>query len=217
MERHYHLHAAERKPLIAAIEKITGTKPTYTGPRQFAYLFGDLTLDKEGTLSSENEVELERIARQLVAEGFRAGEEEPHGLTISLPKDNLSESAIERLKAVIEAKTGIIQKALGASSTEVVVEEETLSFPWFSKLPPTETIQACTTFLSLLVKHAREAKRVTGKEHEVINEKYYFRCFLLRLGMIGAEYKEARHILLQNLEGSSAFRFQPQEKEAAHA
>lgn len=37
-------------------------------------------------------------------------------------------------------------------------------------------------------------------------EKYAFRCFLLRLGMIGADYKAARKVLLRNLTGSSAFR-----------
>ena len=38
------------------------------------------------------------------------------------------------------------------------------------------------------------------------NEKYAFRCFLLRLGFIGAEYKAARKVLLRNLTGSSAFK-----------
>ncbi len=38
------------------------------------------------------------------------------------------------------------------------------------------------------------------------NEKYAFRCFLLRLGMIGEEYKPVRRVLLRNLTGSSAFR-----------
>lgn len=32
------------------------------------------------------------------------------------------------------------------------------------------------------------------------------RCFLLRLGFIGAEYKRARAVLLRSLQGSSAFR-----------
>ena len=40
----------------------------------------------------------------------------------------------------------------------------------------------------------------------VENEKYAFRCFLLRLGFIGAEYKTERKILLKNLTGSSAFK-----------
>ena len=38
------------------------------------------------------------------------------------------------------------------------------------------------------------------------NEKYAFRCFLLKLGFIGDEYKQDRKILLRNFEGSSAFK-----------
>lgn len=38
------------------------------------------------------------------------------------------------------------------------------------------------------------------------NEKYAFRCFLLRLGFIGDEYKADRKVLLKNLSGSSAFK-----------
>ena len=53
---------------------------------------------------------------------------------------------------------------------------------------------------------ARNAKRVTATEKPADNEKYAFRCFLLRLGFIGAEYKEERKILLKNLSGSSAFK-----------
>ena len=49
-------------------------------------------------------------------------------------------------------------------------------------------------------------KRVTAKEKPVDNDKYAFRCFLLRLGFIGDEYKTDRKVLLQNLSGSTAFR-----------
>lgn len=41
---------------------------------------------------------------------------------------------------------------------------------------------------------------------ETGNDKYAFRCFLLRLGFIGDEYKIARKVLLKNLTGNSAFR-----------
>ena len=51
-----------------------------------------------------------------------------------------------------------------------------------------------------------KAKRVTAKEKEVDNDKYAFRCFLLRLGFIGAEFKTERKILLQTLTGSAAFK-----------
>ena len=52
---------------------------------------------------------------------------------------------------------------------------------------------------------ANRQKR-TGAVKETDNEKYTFRCFLLRLGIIGAEYKTTRKILLRNLTGNSAFR-----------
>ena len=38
------------------------------------------------------------------------------------------------------------------------------------------------------------------------NEKYEFRCFLLRLGFIGDDTKAQRKILMENLAGSAAFK-----------
>ena len=49
-------------------------------------------------------------------------------------------------------------------------------------------------------------KRVTAKPKAYENEKYAFRCFLLRLGLIGAEYKTSRKILLKNLSGNSSWK-----------
>ena len=53
---------------------------------------------------------------------------------------------------------------------------------------------------------SKNQKRVNATEKEVDNEKYAFRCFLLRLGFIGEMYKKERKILLRNLNGSSAFK-----------
>ena len=53
---------------------------------------------------------------------------------------------------------------------------------------------------------SKNQKRVNATEKEVENEKYAFRCFLLRLGFIGEVYKKERKILLRNLNGSSAFK-----------
>ena len=60
--------------------------------------------------------------------------------------------------------------------------------------------------IAALCQTAKTLTRVTAKEHAVPNEKYAFRCFLLRLGMVGPEYKKTRKILLRNLSGNSAFR-----------
>ena len=65
---------------------------------------------------------------------------------------------------------------------------------------------AYTHFITALCNMAKKQNRVTAKEKSADNEKYTFRCFLLRLGFIGSEYKKERKILLRNLSGSSAFK-----------
>lgn len=82
-----------------------------------------------------------------------------------------------------------------------------VSFPWFTAAPQdSKTIDTYSRFVCALCKLAREQKRVTSKAKEVANEKYAFRCFLLRLGFIGTEFKETRKVLLKNFKGSSAFK-----------
>lgn len=67
-------------------------------------------------------------------------------------------------------------------------------------------------FVTKLIEAAKSQKRVTAKPKSVENEKFAFRCFLLKLGFIGDEYKTARKILLKNFEGSSAFKSAPLKK-----
>lgn len=42
------------------------------------------------------------------------------------------------------------------------------------------------------------------------NEKFTFRCWLLRLGMIGDEFKNVREHLLKHLDGDAAWRYSPE-------
>ena len=65
---------------------------------------------------------------------------------------------------------------------------------------------AYTHFISALCEMSRNAKRVTATEKPVENEKYAFRCFLLRWDSSAANIKSERKILLKNLTGSSAFK-----------
>ena len=95
----------------------------------------------------------------------------------------------------------------GSSSAGKRVNEMCIrDSPWFPELPDADAVKAYTHFISALCEMSKNAKRVTVTEKTVENEKYAFRCFLLRLGFIGAEYKTERKILLKNLTGSSAFK-----------
>ncbi len=140
------------------------------------------------------------------AEDTPAGEDvdsEAPWLTISLPLDKVDAGKLTR---ILEAKGNLIKKALGVDSLPIEIGEDTISFPWFQELPDADTSTAYTHFISALCRMSKEQKRVTATEKEVDNEKYAFRCFLLRLGFIGEEYKTDRKILLKNLTGSSAFK-----------
>lgn len=124
-------------------------------------------------------------------------------LTVAMPLDKV---LVGNLNNLLEAKGSLIKKALGISELPIAISEEQISFPWFSDGLDADTVKAYTNFIAALCKMSREQKRISNTEKAVENEKYAFRCFLLRLGFIGAEYKADRKILLKNLTGSSAFK-----------
>ncbi|HDI3439589.1 TPA: virulence protein [Listeria monocytogenes] len=217
----YNVTGAERKRLVAALSNLMGVKAKYLGMPSMAYEVSDFIIDKNGNLElsdKANRTEIERVARHLASEGFIAEEEisategrqtadsEEFGLTVSMPRSNFSEGALENLQALVEAKGELIHHALDVEELPIEISEDEVSFPWFEELPTPEEIKAYTHFISALSEMAINQKRITVKEKEVENEKYAFRCFLLRLGFIGKDYKDERKILLRNLTGSSAFK-----------
>ena len=111
-----------------------------------------------------------------------------------------------RLESLIESKETLLKKAIGTDNLRIEEEDGKIKFPWFKVDADPEEIMAYSQLCSALCKMAKESKRITGKDHPVENEKYAFRCFLLRLGFIGDEYKVSRKVLLRNLSGSAAYR-----------
>ena len=72
------------------------------------------------------------------------------------------------------------------------------------KLP--REIEGAEALFTLIYKLSKKQLRATFKVAPTSNEKYTFRTWLLRLGMIGQDYKEARRELLKNLSGNAAFK-----------
>ena len=133
-------------------------------------------------------------------------EDEPGITCISMPRSLLPEAALENLKKLVEAKRNLICKALGVDELPIEETEDKISFPWFRHWTDPEELKAYMHFITALCDMARNAKRVTATEKDTDNEKYAFRCFLLRLGFIGNEYKAERKVLLARLSGNSAFK-----------
>ncbi len=205
--------AENRKALVQAISEFTGAKAKYLGMPSAAYQIDYFTVTKEGNLEFDDRAdseEIENLIEHLAGAGFLAETkkeeteaEEPTGLTISMPLDKV---AVGNLTRLLDAKGSLIRKALGITDTRIEISEDKVSFPWFETIPSPEELDAYTKFIAALCEMSVKAKRVTAKEKEVDNDKYAFRCFLLRLGFIGAEFKAERKILLQNLTGSAAFK-----------
>jgi hypothetical protein len=225
MEVKFNVTGKERKALVTAIAEITETTATYKGVPSCNYEVDYFTIDRNGTLSFDDRAdskEIEHLLEGLAQKGFTAeaqetvddtesAEQTTQGetleLTVAMPKTYFLEDVMENLKHLLDAKGGLIKKALGIDSLPIETDEEKVSFPWFSITPEdSDTIGAYTHLIYALCEVARTQKRITAKEKEVENEKYTFRCFLLRLGFIGAEYKTERKILLKNFTGSSAFK-----------
>ena len=209
---------AERKALVTAISEILETKAKYMGMPAMAYDFGGLIVDKTGALEFEENIfpkDIETLLQKLsdrgiIAEGNEVSEEsketpqsENVGITVAIP---IGEVGVGNLTNLLDAKGELIKKALGVDDIRIKIDEEKVSFPWFSELPDSDTAKTYTRFISKLCEMSKKQKRINNTENKVENEKYAFRCFLLRLGFIGDEYKADRKILLKNLSGSSAFK-----------
>ena len=151
------------------------------------------------------------------AEGSEPSMEEDDtlGLTIAMPWEGFDDAAWQNLKNLVSSKEGLIKKALGVDALPMMFTPEKISFPWFETQPDADVAKAAMEFIAKLCKTAKTQKRVTAKEREVENEKYAFRCFLLRLGFIGAEYKETRKTLLRNLSGNGSFKSSKRKEAAA--
>ncbi|CAM3466669.1 MULTISPECIES: virulence-related protein [Paenibacillus] len=79
-------------------------------------------------------------------------------------------------------------------------------FKFFQAERSPEEMHAYTHLVGLLNQTAMKLKYTSPKGKDTDNDKFTFRLFLIRLGMVGDKYKTTRKILLANLDGHSAFR-----------
>mgnify|MGYP000890321755 CR=1 FL=1 len=246
MKIHYSITKEQRKKLVEVVGRTLGVQPIYCGAPgapMFAYKVGAFEITRDGSIcfgDEADEAKVERMRTALREAGFVAEEEESemttaevetagaaavetaattddeNSLTISLPRSSFTETALKNLDALLASKGKLIQKAFNIEKATYTLTDEMIKFAWFHGKIAEDTVRAYTDFISKLCEMAQKQKRAVAKEKVVENEKYAFRCFLLRLGMIGDDYKTSRRILLQNLTGSSAFKCGHRKEAASH-
>jgi len=234
MQIKYNVTGDRRKALVAVMRDVLQDATRYLGAPSFAFQVGTYTVDKNGTITcpdGTDEGQIDMLIRELAHDGFigeRIGEAakptepkvvepdqletetpstvDPDRLAVELPKDGMTPTAIENLRRLVASKATLLKKALGTDSLPIAEHSDRIEFGWFRTTDDQAEIVAYYNLVRNLCELARTQKRVIATEQETDNEKYAFRCFLLRLGFIGSEYKEARKILLKNLSGNAAYR-----------
>ena len=218
MVLHFNVKGESRKAMVTAIEKEIGGKARYLGVPSCAYEIGNYTVGRNGELEFGDFDDIDEVAPIVDAcvmatgitpaeweESKDAEETETEGameLTVTIPFTKVN---VGNLTSLLEAKGSLIKDALGITDLRFEMNEDSVSFPWFSKVEPEEAM-TYTKFITAICEMTMKQKRITAKPKENENEKYAFRCFLLRLGFIGDEFKADRKLLLSKLNGSSAFK-----------
>ena len=225
-----------RKETVARLAEITGTESHYTKVPRCAYEVGPYTLEKDGSITVAEDADftpLKTLVQEGLVESLTVEVPMTHhtGATLRnlvnliytraglLNKAlgtgfRVDEELIEALKDdAITRTTESLLQAIGGFEAERGKAIDGLTFTpekiTFSSLPETEDAARLKTFTILcgmMNKQALDQKRIQAKAVNEENEKYALRIWLTRLGMNGAEFKEARKILMANLTGQCAFR-----------
>ncbi len=208
----YEVKGTPRKELVQAISEIMNTIAIYKSVPTCAYEIGELVVDKEGSLlinESMTPAEIHSLVAKLEEKGFiptNYGENAFDGFEVAMPREMFSDRALENLHKIVIAKGELIGKAISTFDLRIIENDVKVRFPWYPKTEDSGEINYYLQFTEALCKMAIDRNRVTSTAKKSENEKYDFRCFLLRLGFIGDEYKGLRKFLMRNLSGNAAFK-----------
>ena len=223
-----------RKELAQALAQQIGTEPKYNGPPTFAYQVGEITIARDGSIEFPDEMEAtsrsfleERrvIEEEVETVNVTVPTDEMDGYalrnlvnalrskqylinrvigtdTFRIPQELTDALAEQDSGKASEVLTTVAAHADAIQGFGLTDDGATFTFPHIEP----ELTKALTELFGLTVAFAKAAKRVNPEEAQPENEKYYFRIWLVRLGLSGEAGKATRRALLDRLKGNSAFR-----------
>lgn len=197
MQVNFNVHGQRRKKLVMLIATYTKQQAEYQYTPTYAYQIGKYNVSRNGILSSPDKIppQLLEYLNKLGFNGTKVIQ-----FNVSYPRENFTEQSLDNLRHLIWAKSQLIKDAFDIKSLHLIIDEQRVSFDWFDQVSPEDTA-AYQEFVDKLVQYAQSHQRIMSQPREESNEKYAFRCLLLRLGFIGPEYKKQRKVLLKNLSG----------------
>jgi len=217
------LTGLSRKEVAGIIGECLGAKPEYKGGITYHYYIGNWAVFMDSTVEREkadgdagdeykvgicipnsNQEELTKVLNAIKEAGSIVNSS--CRLTVIIDDSNHTDKSKANLIKLFVSKKELIFMALGVEDGSIEIEENKVIFKLFAVTLDAERNMAYEQFCTLLNQMALKSKSASSKKTESDNPKFTFRVFLIRLGMIGNEYKIARKILLERLKGNSAFR-----------
>ncbi len=198
----YNVTGPKRKKLVRILSDLTGQDSKYLGMPSCAFQVGEYTVSKVCEITPTPP---EDIIQRLAAYGF-GGEKKEDGTIITIPREDMTDTAVLRFENMVISKKPLLRQALNVQNTlPMEVTEDAIIIRWFETEEP-DDLEAVKILIDAMIRHAKKVKRISPRPVSMDNPKYNFRVFLNSLGFIGDEYKDLRRVFLKHLEGSSARR-----------
>lgn len=153
---------------------------------------------------------LEKVIQQLELEGAMVNDSTKMNVVLDIGCLENAERYQTNLQNLYESKGELFQRALGVGFEQVaeytsIESREAVSFPYFKSTLHQKELLGCIQFAQVVSNYAENNKTVSQKKNQNQNDKFMMRTWLVRAGMVGEEYKFARKMLTQGLEGNSAW------------
>lgn len=220
----YNQSGDSRRAFVQAVSSILEKPALYLGAPAFSYRVDKYTIDRNGALCCPDDTDRDDVRKlvfSLQERGYMPENyeelfpENKDRLIIEIPRTGITEQTLENIRKITASKASLLKLALGTDTLDITVDAEKIRFPWFALHGIEGEADAYSRLASAICDMAKRQKRVTATEKPVENAKFSMRLFLIRLGFIGDEYKNARKILLRNLEGNSSWKYgRPPERAA---
>ena len=155
-EIRFTLESKQRPKLAQEIGNILGTAPHYERVPSCAYDIAGYRLDKEGVLHIPEGAEetAKDLILQLRERGFQDDAEiteevpvQQDKLTIVIPRESITDMALENLQKIIANKQTLFQRAFRMDSTEIEITDEKINFTWFPYTVDGDDIAAYAIYL----------------------------------------------------------------------
>lgn len=158
----------------------------------------------------ENEFDfLKSIVNELKNKDVITNDTTKMSVALDLSNTENLEQYKTNLKNIYTSRKNMFQNALNIALNEmedfINLYDKKVEFPIFKSTINNDELLSCIQLSQIISNYAENTKNISEKINENPNQKFLMRTWLVRAGMIGAEYKFARKMFTQNLKGNSAW------------